>query len=526
MPQSIFLGPVYYGEQQDNAREIEEKLNANFAELYAAYPAAASTYPLQLFRLSVSSTDGTVDSPTVTQTKLNRMLSALRTAGAPLPTSPVQLDPVSPTGFSWNTGPVVNSALRQTAAPTVPSWQIMGGYNDQGYAPRGSGASSLQHFSRKRLITNVALTQLGVLEDGFYVGGSSGGQDTALANAIPISHQIVSGGAVLTQSGSPVTVPAGAGAYPCLAYVAAIPAGTTLLVDKQAKVASTGMHVGAETLVYSSQGASSAVGFKATDGTGSDIGNPTPSGMTLGTGTLLSPAVVGYGVHLYPTFGLVGDSILSRNGETSDGDGGPVGLEGRTVTGGAWGRRAMYLAGVAASREIGYKHLARPSAAMTGLRAGGAQRRAYYPYFSHLVIQMGTNDIGTGRNVDQLRADVEAEIAAYRAIWAAANPGLPCYAIVCTLLPRVSSTGSTSRTALSPLIEAYNALVRGGGIAGSNGYLDPNAAVRSAGDETLWASSADEADGLHPSSAGHAKIAAATAPYFARATSPWISFQV
>lgn len=524
MPQSIFLGPVYYGDQQDNPREIEEKLNANFAELYAAYPGATAIMPRQLFRLSVSSTDGVVETPKQTQVKMNLMLAALRSAGAPLPTQPVVLDPTSHTGFSWANNVAVNSALRQTAAPAVASWQIVGGYNDQGYAPRVAGASSLQFFSRKRLVTSIALTSLRVLEDTFYVGGS--GSDVALANAIPISHQIVTGGAVVSQSSTPVSVPAGLGAYVCHTYTASIPAGTTLLVDKQAKVASTGMHVGAETLVYSAQGAPSAVGGKATDGTGSDIGNASPSGLSSGTGTLMSPAVTGYGVHVYPTYGLVGDSIWSRNGETSDGDGGPVGLEGRTVIGGAWGRRAMYTAGVSASREISYKHLARPSASMSTLRSGGAQRRAYYPYFSHLVIQMGTNDIGTGRSVAQLKADVEAEIADYRAAWTAANPNLPCYAIVCTLLPRVASKGSTARTTLSPLIESYNALVRSGAIVGSDGYLDPNAAVRSAGDETLWADTNDEADGLHPSSAGHAKIAAATAPYFARNASPWISFAV
>jgi lysophospholipase L1-like esterase len=66
--------------------------------------------------------------------------------------------------------------------------------------------------------------------------------------------------------------------------------------------------------------------------------------------------------------------------------------------------------------------------------------------------------------------------------------------------------------------------VRNGDIVGSDGYWDPNLAVRSVADETLWLDSADEVDGLHPSPTGYNKIADEVAPYMALDSSPWREF--
>lgn len=86
MAQSIFLGPQYTA--QDSLRAIQEKLNANFAELFAAspYPAAAR----EEIKLTLSSSDGTVDGPRETQRKINANLRAIgavtaATDGAPAP---------------------------------------------------------------------------------------------------------------------------------------------------------------------------------------------------------------------------------------------------------------------------------------------------------------------------------------------------------------------------------------------------------------------------------------------------------
>lgn len=414
------------------------------------------------------------------------------------------------------------------APAPVKSWQIIGQYNDTGFAAQGSNASSVQVVTRKRDIPNIDLEAVRSLEQTFFVGASSGGVDTTITNVVNIEHKLSNASTQLAISPSPVAVPAFEGAYPVLEYTGAIPAGSTLYLDKRSTVPTSGQNTGPQTLIYSNQGAASAVGRKA----GSTVTFDT-TGLSTGTGSLLCPITIGYGVHLYPTFGAIGDSIISSNGETSDGDGGAVGVEGRTVQGGAWMRRANYLAQVVAGRTVPLRLLSRPSAQMTSMRsssgAGGAKRRASYPYFSHLIIQLGTNDFGAGaKTAAQLKASVEAEIADYRAIWAAAQAAagtnLPCYVIVCTILPRVASHAVGTRIAYAGEIEAYNAYVRSGAIVGSNGYWDPNLAVRSVADETLWLDSADEADGLHPTPAGYAKIAAEIAPYMAMNSSPWRTF--
>lgn len=409
------------------------------------------------------------------------------------------------------------------APAAVSSWQIIGQYNDTGFAAQGSNASSIQVVSRKRDIPNVDLTAVRSLEQTFFVGAASGGVDTTITNVVNIRHKLSAGATQLAISPSPVAVPAFEGAYQILEYTGPIAAGTTLYLDKEAIVPTSGQNTGPQTIIYSAQGAASAVGRKA----GATVTFDT-TGLTTGTGSLLCPITIGYGVHLYPTFCPVGDSIISDNGETYAGDGGAVGVEGRTVQGGAWMRRANYLAQVSAGRTVPMRLLSRPSAQMTGMRsssgAGGAKRRESYRYLSHLVIQMGTNDLGNSRTAAQLKADVEAEIAAYRAAWTAVNPLLPCYAIVCTILPRVASHASVTRLAYAGEIETYNAYVRNGDIVGSDGYWDPNLAVRSVADETLWLDSADEVDGLHPSPAGYAKIAAEVAPYMAMNSAPWRTF--
>lgn len=439
----------------------------------------------------------------------NRYDGAITVSSAGAPNSPKQFRAT-----------VLQAASGQASAP-VKSWQIIGQYNDTGSAPRGSNAASLQFVSRKRDIPNIDLEAVRSLEQTFYVAGD--GLDTTIANSVNIEHKFSIGSTQIAISPSPVVVPAFEGAYPVLEYTGAIPSGSTLYTDKRSTVPTAGQNTGAETLIYSSQGAPSAIGSKAGATATFDT-----VGLSTGTGSLLCPITIGYGVHIYPTFGGVGDSIISRNGETYDGDGGPVGVEGRTVQGGAWMRRANYLAQELAGRTVPLRLLSRASARMSTMRSGGSKRRASYPYFNHLIIQMGTNDLGNGRTAAQLKADIEAEIVDYRAAWAAAQAAagtnLPCYVIVCTLLPRVASHGSTTRLAYADQIEEHNYNARHGLIVGSNGYWDPNLAVRSVADETLWLDLNDEFDGLHPLPPGYAKIAAEVAPFMAMDSSPWRSF--
>lgn len=411
------------------------------------------------------------------------------------------------------------------ASAPIASWQIIGQYNDLGFAAQGSNASSIQVVTRKRDVPNIDLTAFRSLEQTFFVGAGSGGLDTTISNIVNIRHKLLIGSTQLAISPSPVAVPAFEGAYQVLEYFGAIPAGSTLYLDKEAVVASAGQNTGPQTLIYSAQGAPSAIGRKA--GNGSI--NFDATGLSTGTGSLLAPITIGYGVHLFPTYCFIGDSIISSNGETYDGDGGPVGVEGRNVQGGAWARRMQYDAQVAAGRTVPMRLLSRPSAQMLGMRsssgAGGAKRRESYRYCNTLVIQLAANDLGNGRTAAQLKSDIEAEIILYRAIWAAANPGLPCFVIICTVTPR-GATAYNVPVGFASEIVAHNYNVRHGLIAGSDGYWEINRAVSDPADETIFANASycGAADYLHPSPTGYALIAAAEAPYMAMNSAPWRAF--
>ena len=227
---------------------------------------------------------------------------------------------------------VRRSRARRGGAPApVKSWQIIDAYNDTGFAAQGSNASSVQVVTRKRAIPNIDLEGYASLEQSFFVGGGSGGLDTSIGNAVNIRHRMMAGLALLAMSAAPVAVPANEGAYPVLEYFGDIPAGTTIYLDKEATVPTAGLNTGPQTIIYSTQGASSAVGRKAGATVTFDA-----SGLSSGTGTLMCPITIGYGVHLYPTFCGVGDSIISSNGDPILGDGGPVDVEGRLGQGGAW----------------------------------------------------------------------------------------------------------------------------------------------------------------------------------------------
>ena len=146
------------------------------------------------------------------------------------------------------------------APAPVKSWQIIGQYNDTGFAAQGSNASSVQVVTRKRDVPNIDLEAVRSFEQTFYVGAASGGVDTTITNVVNIEHKLSNASTQLAISPSPVAVPAFEGAYQILEYTGAIPAGTTLYLDKKATVPTSGQNTGPQTLIYSSQGAASAVG--------------------------------------------------------------------------------------------------------------------------------------------------------------------------------------------------------------------------------------------------------------------------
>lgn len=407
----------------------------------------------------------------------------------------------------------------------IPSWQIIGFYNDVGFGLQGSNAASTNVVSRKFDVPNIDITAFRSLEQTFFIGGSAGGVDTSIVNAINVRHRMWLASSNIAESPAPISVPANDGGYQVLEFVGNIPAGSKIYLDRESAVPTSGQNTGPQTLIYSSQGAHSEVGRKSGNNTlVFDI-----SGLTVGSGSIHSPITIGYGVHLFPTYVFVGDSIISSNGELYDGDGGPVGEDGRDKQGGAWARRTRHLAQALAGRTVPMRLMGRPSAQMTGMRsssgAGGAKRRESYKYCNTLVIQMGINDLGASRTAAQLKADIEAEIAAYRAIWSAANPFLPCYVIVCTVTPRGASSYNTPIGFASEIIQ-HNYNVRHGLIVGSDGYWDPNLAVADSSNESIWADASycGVSDWTHPVPLGYSRIAMEVSPYMAMSSNHWRNF--
>ena len=142
---------------------------------------------------------------------------------------------------------------------------------------------------------------------------------------------------------------------------------------------------------------------------------------------------------------------------------------------------------------------------MALLRSDGARRRASFIYGNTLVLYLETNDLDSSagnKTAAQVAAYYSAEAADFRAAWAAVNPLLPCFVLVCTPLPRGADGGTPSTT--QQRIADFDALVRAG-ISGTDGYWDLNSLYAVPG--TPW-KIADTAlfngDLLHLAPAGHA----------------------
>lgn len=123
MPNSIFVGPHYSGTSADTPRMVEEKLNADFAALFALNPALAGQR--QTLRITFSSEYGQPDPVIVTQTKINNMISVLNTQ-ANLSLQPIQLDLLRPI-HGGVTASVANQLTQTLAAlGAVPSLATLG----------------------------------------------------------------------------------------------------------------------------------------------------------------------------------------------------------------------------------------------------------------------------------------------------------------------------------------------------------------------------------------------------------------
>jgi lysophospholipase L1-like esterase len=145
-----------------------------------------------------------------------------------------------------------------------------------------------------------------------------------------------------------------------------------------------------------------------------------------------------------------------------------------------------------------------------GVALGHSYSWPLLDYCTHAVVMLGTNDLNTSngpRTLAQFKGDLVTIYTALR------NRGLKVYA--CTVLPRTTSSANTTvaSTAFNPGASSVrgqaNAWIRAGADGLINGFFETADAVESARDSGFWASTGLTSDGAHPSTTGHAAIAAA-----------------
>ena len=389
------------------------------------------------------------------------------------------------------------------APAPVKSWQIIGQYNDIAQAQQGTNASTIRAITvAKAKLAADDVTALRAYGQGYYVGGS-GGPEVNIGNDVPTRVAALDGATLLGISPAPVSVVNGAGLTQLAEFTGlSLSAGTTLDLQKE-RVLTAGQF-STQTTPYAAGTLPTGVGRKGDNGASASVlGTAAPSG--IGVGTLEADMWVAYGVHPAHTYIIASHSIGYNNTDSAIGDGGLIGADGRTAEGGGLFRRGFRAAAVATGIEIPLRMVAKPAGQMALLRSDGARRRASFIYGNTLVLYLETNDLDSSAGIKtaaQVAAYYSAEAADFRAAWAAVNPLLPCFVLVCTPLPRGADGGTPSTT--QQRIADFDALVRAG-ISGTDGYWDLNSLYAVPG--TPW-KIADTAlfngDLLHLAPAGHA----------------------
>lgn len=223
------------------------------------------------------------------------------------------------------------------------------------------------------------------------------------------------------------------------------------------------------------------LGGTITTGAGADLGGP--------TSILGIPRTSGS-----PVIGIIGDSIIAGTTDTTPSSPQPVP---------GYMLRAL-------NNNYSFVQLAMgsDSASLWNTAANRKRRLPFIGYCTHLVVALGTNSQATAQ------ADLTTLYATL------AQYGLPIWAV--TIPPRTTSTDSWAATANQTVTAneaarvATNAFIRGG-PANVTGYFEVADAVETARDSGKWQSvgsglaAAITDDGVHPNSAGHTQIAAATA---------------
>lgn len=284
-----------------------------------------------------------------------------------------------------------------------------------------------------------------------------------------------------------------------------LPANTALQLRSGAIVASGQKTPGGQPSSFQYAAYSSTASVSQVYGTSSMAA---PSGGATSIYGFVPLAVIGIPDHRHVAVLLWGDSITFGTGDASNGEStyGHVG----------WAERG--LVGAAAGVNIPFVNVSKPgdSTATWGAGAIGyhGTRWALLEYVTHAVFAMGINDIVAGRTLAQLQANCQVA-------WAAAKR-MGAKVFQTTLTPNTTSTDSWATLANQTVVANYTAAgIRGqfnawlpSQVAAGNidGLIDLNAAVCDPNNTDKWAVNGVggylTADGIHPSSAGHALMGA------------------
>lgn len=220
-------------------------------------------------------------------------------------------------------------------------------------------------------------------------------------------------------------------------------------------------------------------------------------------------AVIGYTTK--PSVLVLGDSIAfgyTTAGPSDD----TAALDGR-----------MGIVAASFPTTLGFANISAPGGEAHNFNTQWAARKVLLAYGSHLVCQLGVNDI------EQLGNSAATLLSDLQAIWAQSAKKIT----QTTLTPKASSTDSWATTAnqttaaTNSVLQSFNATLRAGGISGlNNGYFEVAHVLEPVANDGLWINPVSPgggpytADGLHPLKVGYDYVAASGAIDLSRITYP------
>lgn len=412
-------------------------------------------------------------------------------------------------GLSYAGGAVV---------PPNPSTYV-GQVAGQCTIPRSSSGTSTQLIARTRHWLRAGVNYVRVAFPNVICADNSGGLETSLGTTASVSAYLIAGGTnsagAISGGGTPVQVTWGGASSVTLADKSVDQLSDVIVITaaKDTVLWSQCSYENAAGIIYD-VGAS---GTEALDSTNGEILRIAASGLDLsqinskaawtgGTSTTnhrYGPILI-VSDTIEPAVLVAGTSISVGTSESAKGTPGAPAASGEI---GDRGIVARSIGGVFAYTKIaqGGSRLAHFL-----VEANRTVRMRLAPYFSHVIIDGPTNDLGGGGYTP---AQVVASMQAFAALF----PGKVIFGG--TVLPRTTGAwtaadGSDQTTSTinnwATNEPALNALIRAG-VTGYAGYFDYNAAARLGSNELRWHADGSTAalmtaDGLHPSTYGSQRV--------------------